>query len=149
MKYLKTYNQLSEGLRDKMTAISIEDAYEKIKKHSVKDKFFYVISNDMYELFDIIIQEAFQDGKEYLINEELIRMSVIEGSFGVFKKILNDYPELIPDNEDDLVNYIIDDIMFLQQYDFLEELLKYDKVKNILSEEKHKTCLKYLEKRVN
>lgn len=149
IELLQKYMKNNEGLKDKMTGLSISDAHHMIKKYGVKDKLTYIIHNDMVELFDQTVKEATDSDEDYLINEELLQMAINENSFDVFKKMVNDYPETIPGRERELIDYIFDDIIFFEHYNFLEELLKSDKVKEVLSEYNFKKYTNLLNNRIN
>ena len=51
MKYLKTYKQINEGLRDKMVGKPIEAAEKYLEKLSDKDRIRFVLKNDLDHKF--------------------------------------------------------------------------------------------------
>lgn len=135
MKYLKTYKQINEGLRDMMLGMDKEKAKEYIYTFKGNfQKLRKIIVYDLVWLIDEVIELIKDSEYDYQLTEQVLKLCIHENSIKSFIHLLNNHTYLIP-NEQNKIKSIVNDIIYFKYWDFLEEFLKSDKVKDILHED--------------
>ena len=132
MKYLKTYNQINEGLRDMMKPKSDEDILKDLKKLPISDWIYKVKKYNMGEEFmpskeEIINYTKDKSPSNKLINGiiyniyELVEMSIEEGVEISPKRI----DDAIKSKNVDILNLLIKDLNALHK---IINIIKLNKI---------------------
>ena len=135
MKYLKTYNKVNEGLRDKMKPkLEEEDIIKKIKHLHPDEKLLFGVKEGIIKIVELAIEEGANLGRRGLL-DKIIRSNNI------------DMIELLLDNYYDDIDIDINELQSALQFLVLSnnlEMIKFLEKYNIIL-----TDTSYLEDIIN
>ena len=150
MKYLKTYNKVNEGLRDKMKPkLEEEDIINKIKHLHPDEKLMFGVKEGIIKIVELAIKEGANLGRRGLL-DKIIRSNNID----MIELLLDNYYDDIDINinqlQSPLIYMVLTDnlemIKFLEKYNLvlLEQFATYDIISKCIDKGVSKETITYL-----